>query len=784
MPIGDYIKLTIGDMEVQVEKPEDLPVSINYSLEDAENFQNKTSANSLSLSVPATLVNDKAANTFRNAGIRDMTTGQVFRGNQKCIIESNGQELLVGKAFLLNGKHTDRPTKYEFNLYGDNANWIIDLQEKTMYDFLMPLNISFTKAQIIASWAFNGTDENLPYVFAPVRYRFPFGGYTANAQTNVLDPVDDNVKPEYLKPSLSKYWILYWAFKSLGYKISSTFFDSEYFRRQVMPWTWGNFLESEGTKLDIHRFLAKSLNDSFFNSPNGRHEFYWALGAIVNPSTIPGTFDNNGDYTYDAASAEMRWQYKTNQNFGKLTAAFSIDINVDADVSGNSDITLAVRWYKNSTAGAWLQEDTLVNIQAGPGLVRHTRDQGIKSAFFNVDVDPGDIIIAKVWVSAFEGKIGICNLHAQVFQFTIDYFKVPLGGTVGFSNLLGFKNYKILDFIRGIIDEENLSVNTDPINKIVYMEPTHPYSKVDDLTIKNDGYFKNDFVDWNGKEDLSKEWEMDNYSDYEKELLFKYKEDGNDGALKLVQDRNVNILAQGKYVFPDRFKTGKKQIENRFFSPLMHYDAEQWKSVTGEAPQVPCLIPENVSNTSASAADNTFAPKSAYYKGNVSGVGGWKFDGDVHTTFPFMFSVNYKEGGENDPILSYSDEKITHSTGFIVGKGLLKRFYWQRLAIMRNGQWYNCWFRLKNIDVANQLHREYKSYLGQRWELVNIKDYKPLTEGSTACLLRRWAPIEQTDDDNTYPSANYILNGITPGVTNPLDIKYGQLKCLVTDIPV
>ena len=148
-----------------------------------------------------------------------------------------------------------------------------------------------------------------------------------------------------------------------------------------------------------------------------------------------------------------------------------------------------------------------------------------------------------------------------------------------------------------------------------------------------------------------------------------------------------------------------------------------------------------------------------------------------------MFAVNYKDGGENDTILSYSDEKIKNGTGFVIGKGLLKRFYWQRLAIMRNGQWYNCWFRLKNIDVAGHLHREYKSYNGHRWELIQIKDYKPLQQVSTSCLLRKWAPVESQDNDNTYPVAATILNGTAPA-TNSLDIKYAQLKCLTTDIPI
>ncbi len=172
--------------------------------------------------------------------------------------------------------------------------------------------------------------------------------------------------------------------------------------------------------------------------------------------------------------------------------------------------------------------------------------------------------------------------------------------------------------------------------------------------------------------------------------------------------------------------------------------------------------------------------KSCYYKWLVAGVGTWKIDGEVSQQFPFMFSVNYKDGGELDPVLSYSDEKIKSGAGFVIGRGLLKRFYWQRLAIMRNGQWYNTWFRLNSNDVAN-LHREYKSYAGQKWELIQIKGYRPLQPQSTAVLMRKWAPVSATDFANTFPGADNVLTNTS---VNPLDIKYAPLKCLVSDISV
>jgi hypothetical protein len=238
------------------------------------------------------------------------------------------------------------------------------------------------------------------------------------------------------------------------------------------------------------------------------------------------------------------------------------------------------------------------------------------------------------------------------------------------------------------------------------------------------------------------------FSDYEREIVYKYKDDSNDGSLKVVQDRNVNILALCKYVFPDRFKAGQKEIENRFFSPTMHMDLVQWKGLSADGdyvPQLVVLLPENVANTSRDAAQNVFNPKSCYYKGADNTIG-WVFDGDQVRGLPLMFAVLYRPGGEEEPILSYADEIInpdpTVAQGDrIIGKGLMRRFHHQRLEILRNGQFYKTWVHLNNNDIANFLHREHIDLRNERWELLEINNYHPLKEESTEILLRKWSPI-------------------------------------------
>lgn len=781
MPISKYLKVTIGDKQVQVTNAADLPISIDYALEDPDNFQTKSSAQALQVKIPATKLNDIAGNTFRNPGIIDLTDGNVFRGNQPFIIDENGFEIMTGKAFLTSATHNAKPIDYSYDFYGTNSDWKIDLADSTLFDFLKNINFIFTAPGIITSWNFDGTDPTLPYVFAPVRYRSPMGGTSVDAQGNpVADDV--NMQPLYMRPSLSKYWIIFNAFRTLGYKVVSEFMDSAFFRRQVMPWTWGNFLDSDGTRLDTHKFLAKSKNDVYYSFPNGHRDFFWDLGVSNDTDVTTGAFDNNQEYSYDSTTGTMKWQYKA-PDYGKLDAIFELQIDINARLNGaNSAINLQILWYQD---GNLKQTDTLVDL--GGADWGGNEFIGIQTINFTAkDVILGTIVTAQFKLSGFESAWGFTAIQANVLGFGITFFRINLGGTIDFNNYTGLQSFKFLDFLKGVIDEFNLSINTDAKNKIVYLEPTHGYSQTNDLTIKNPGYFKEDFISFDGKEDLSQTWEMDNYSDFNQQLTFNYKNDSNDGILKLVQDRNLVTLAAGKYVFPPRFKTGTQKIENSFFAPTMHYELDQLKplgtgSNEGISPQMVCMIPENVSGTSNDASQNTFLPKSCYYKGNISGAGAWQFNGVVYQNYPFMFAVNYKQGGENDPILSYSDEKITSGSGFVIGKGLVKRFFWQRLAIIRNGQFYNAWFRLKNIDVADQLHREYIAYVGQLWELVTITGYQPLADKSTKVLLRKWAPVSLDDFNNTYPSSANVL---TNSSTDSNDLKYWQLKALSTDIPI
>lgn len=727
-----YLEILIDNKPVDLSSIEELPLMISYKLEDRNNFQTKQGSSVLSLSFPATNKNGEVANTYHNPGIEDLTIEHRLRGIRNSKIRINSQEILTGKAFLKEAVHTDRPVRFEYDFYGNNSDWLIDLKDLTFYDILKHITFVFSKSGIIDSWSFNGTLESIPYVFAPVRYGQTMETFI-HPDTNL--PIEDyNMIPVYMKPALSKYWIIYWAFKTIGYKINSDFFDLPYFRRQVMPWTWGSFLDSDGTRLDVLKFLAKSTGSVSYNNM----DITTFANVLATNDFLNGGYDNSDSYQY-VGTDTMQWSYLTAPafNFGLLEANFHLAVFVNAKASANSAVELRVQWFKNGIRvinGSDNGNGTeLVNLKAP--VVGSRSYYGIAEDFLKINVNQGDVVTAKLYVHTFDSGFGKSLLTLSVEEFTLEYFKTPLGGTINFENFLALKNYKFLDFLGGVVDEFDLTVQTNSSVKAVYFEPTHKYSLLHNQSVKSGGYFNGNSLDWTFKQDLSKESVLEPFTDSERELLFNYKDDSNDGTLKKVQDRNNVLVGQAKYVFPERFMVGQRKIENRFFSPTMHYDVKQWTFAGFEEPQMVIMAPENISNLSKGEAQNTFQPKSCYYKGLTSDHK-WVFDSDTNYMYPYMFAVNYKPGGENDPVLSYCDEVI----GDEKGVGLLRRFFYQRLAILDNGQYYKTWFKLSSNDVANFLHREFIICRNQKWELVQL-DYRPLKEESSQCILKKWSPI-------------------------------------------
>ncbi len=831
MPVTNNVRIVIDNTDAEVGEINNTGISLSYALENPENFEQKQGSISLDISLPATPNNDRLFNHFHNPRVEDQTTDKRYGSLRKCNIIVGGVEILRGVSILQSASHTRLPGGYNINCYGQNGDWSIEMKDLSLWHCLSDNTHTFDVATVENSWFLFDSDENHDYVYAPVRYRQPFGDN------------DDTVDIFHLRPSLSIYWMIIRAFRQFGYRVQSDFFSSAYFRGMVMPWVWGSFFDVAGPVSDGLAFKAAGpipISGYYFYYVTGSFSGYVFSSGInvfrIDNTVPPQGYDHFGLYSFDEGSGKMIWTYAPPSSIATFVGDnISVNFSMKLHAKSEAEHVFAgtARWVH-----VWI-EVTHIYASGAPDAVTlidydnltvtdGTKDyllSGATQAFSVSGINNGDTLEFRIKIessgdpecgfSVSSTRIDTVSPGVQLTSYStleLSTLQLEVGGTVNLKFYDKFKGYRFMDMFRGLVDLFNLSLQTNPIDKIVTIEPTHDYR----LPVSgfSGGYFKTNRLDWSDKQDVSKENVVSLYSDTERQLDFQYKQDGSDGGQNIYAGRykgiylnntttskvnNTNIdngiiagvPGASRYMFPNRFRKGARQMVNRFFSATMHYRHKAWDNITGvgsPTPQLIAIIPENINDSSASAVSQIFEPKIAFYKGPLpmADIGGWRWVGDpkspysefVATSFqlPLMFSVNYGTGGETDPVLSYCDQKIN---GTIV-PGLMKTFFLKRLAIMRHGRQYRPWVHLNNGDMINWLHRESIILSGAKYYLIGVEQYNPLTDDSSKCVLWKVVEPEQADLDSIYPSED-SLNGVI--LLSQFDLRYAPLLLYNQDIP-
>lgn len=792
---------------MEVEQVDTAPVAISYKLEDPENFEKKKGSEALNLQVPATRANSKAAGFLHGPENRE-SAAEEHSKPQPCTITAEGYEVFTGKAFLREATHTDKPEGYSYDCYGNNADWLVDLRDKTLWDFVSSHIHLFQPSTIENSWSnySSNNSEINDYVYAPVRRLEEFAP-DGNHKNQFVTPFD-------LQPSISPYWILRRAFESLGYRVTSDFFSTTFFKKLCMPWVWGSFLFTEKTRFAPFKFRAMCTR-----AEKSRSIGVWAEWVSPQPGSSNagdplvtaikwdddssggtlGGFDQGLPGLYQFTNDKMmNYTYPADSVLGLVTMNFHLSIFYHHHSSSDQTWRLSVYWFVTPAGQTLAASPNTSDAVASDIIVEKEvgdAEDNIVDVNRELTINPGDTVTAILRIEASSGTYGHNWTVGQPYDpngggtwpgsyLENTYIKKAIGSPVNFKDYSAFKKYKFLDLLRGLIDMFNLQVGTDPVSKTVFFEPTDGYELPDGS--KHEGYFKTTKVDWSGKQDLSKKSTVKLYAENNREFLFRFKEDNNDGGLAILEKRETIITGAAKYIFPERFTEGIEERENRFFSPVVHVRMLGWTNLlsNGKTPQLVALIPENISQTSSEEDGQNFEPKLCWYKGRVSDNGAWRWrpygnaGGQTQATMPFMFAVNHQTGGENDPVLTYCDQGIGGAS--VPAKGLLRRFFLTRLARMRNGKLYSTWMRLKLGEAADPLQREEKIVGASSYHLIEIKDYKPLLPETVECTMWQKALPGAADDAAIAPTALSIMQNDPQSGS---DLKWVQSFILETDIP-
>ena len=382
------------------------------------------------------------------------------------------------------------------------------------------------------------------------------------------------------------------------------------------------------------------------------------------------------------------------------------------------------------------------------------------------------------------------------FDIEMNPNRVEYGQTYDLEEVIN-KDYKQIDFVKGVAHAFNLQITTDETARVVSIEPFDTFYK--------------DYahaIDWTYKLDRSKQIE-DKWikSDLKRDVVFKYKSDSKDKKVEARGEQYFNgIKDERPYqeTLPKTFEKGESKYENPFFAGT--YNAKDQDTVQFSPEDNPfssCLWEEDVSANDSSRPDKGFeflprllywnkysptglpSPASSFGLEKFAAVQTWSsqvkylnpnadsavYGNIISNIYPQATSIN--RDSISSPILSYGNANIKDyddATGVyassVTGKGLFETYYKNMFEMLKSKpRLRTVYIDLKVKDIVSLDFTKLINIDGVYWRINKVVDYQPNKNQSTKVELIEWLQL------GTFAATAPPLDGSTVpfGGWNPQD---------------
>ena len=629
----DWEKSIVGELDVTDHS--DFPLALTFQISDIKDLTSTSGDYSKTFKIPATKHNNQLLKNIYTSGV---ITDNKVTDKKKCRILVNDLYSLFGLIQVTgDGGYGEKAAYYNCVFFGSNLNWADSLSGKYMSDIDWGADgedLPYNKTSIMATWDDTDCTSSDSYIVYPITSYGDYNGggngidrtiqlldtaygngtggstalgysgfYNGGGSLSTPPPIPDWRPSVFVKDTLDKIF----DGAGDGYKISSTFMNTDMFKKLV--WLLPNFKYNNIEE----RFSLYSAEAEFIPIAALPYQTITALYISNTPfwTTKPlelGTLSTYFNFSSTTSSTDIVYSNFTgsggggsrfeiaeygyyNLRMSNWTAAIS-NVTSGGSSSFANDETLGINYFRLAvqvkTVG-YTSWNTIEYVDA-PNLVSHSigsyafwlgkTNQGISPAIDNnISVDfpsfqsspiflnDGDELrvviqvkleglysgVGEDWVFRINPNPNNADLNIELKPEIVEY-----GQTYDLKDVMN-PEYKQVDFIKGIAHAFNLKMTTDEVTRTINIEPFDsfylPYG---------------DAIDWTHKLDRSKEisdaWLK---TDLKRNLVFKYKTDSED---KNVENRgNVffkEILDEYPYQeeLPNTFEKGDSVFENPFFA--------------------------------------------------------------------------------------------------------------------------------------------------------------------------------------------------------------------------
>ena len=816
----DWDNSIVGELDVTDHS--DFPLAMTFQISDFKDLTSTTGDYSKSFKIPATKNNN---NILKHLYTPNLIVDNKLTDKKSCRIIFDNIYPLVGLIQIDGvGGYGETPSYYNCVFFGSNLNWADKIQDTYMNTIEWGddgENLAYNKDSIVATWQHEDCNNvsNSPIVYPITSYGdynelgdtgtiqlldtaygagvgglglAYYGFYNSGSSYGTPPPVADWRPSVFVKPTLDKIFAQIGGGTGQGYKINSAFMNTDMFKKLVwlLPnfkynnpddrmtlLSYGNHFTGEGL---IDSFTASTIGTNSYNNTEFFPDLNDSAGFVLNTNT-----DNTG---WDAATgiftAQEYGNYTINaNNFGLYFDNWVNDPNTFNTVEFvKLDVQVQTVGQSSWNTISYIQSNQFV-VQYGvttsqTGSIPLTIPESYQ--FLN----KGDKLRLKVVVRMKTNGYSVSTLDFHLFgsstptsattsdnangrySIAIDPNNVEYGQTYNLTDVTN-KDYKQIDFIKGVAHAFNLQMTTDESTKTINIEPF-------------DSFYKpyGDAIDWTYKLDrgneISDKWLE---SDLKRTLVFKYKSDDKD--LKVKRRSEVFFLdIQDEYpyreILPDTFKKGDSTFENPFFAGTFNgKDIDTTAGIQLDTAFSAILWDDVFDTTDLSRPDKgfDFLPRLLYWN-KYSPVNPSPFSqkqasiqtwasvidtikaGSPVIPSPFLSDIYpqatmLNRDSTTSPNLAYGnawvrdyDDATNTYTAYQKGKGLYDTYYYNMIEMLKRSP------RLRTVsvslnitDIVNLDFTKLVYIDGVYWRINKIIDYKPNQNTSTKVELIEWFQI-------------------------------------------
>jgi len=816
----DWDNSVVGELDVTDHS--DFPLAMTFQISDIKDLTSTSGDYSKTFKIPATKNNNKL---LKNPYISNIDNEVNITENKKCRILVNNLFSIVGliKITGVSG-YGEIPSHYDCVFFGNNLSWADDLSNLYMHELNWGTNsegLEYNKTKIMATWQ----DENCDSSASPIVYPITsYGDYNPDGQPKTIQLLDtastqpitngstgyygfDNDNDSYETPNPSADWrpavfvkdTLEKIFSKVGYQITSTFMKTDMFKKLV--WLLPNFKYNNAEEMyneysvesnftngvsmsetgvpsenGIQKFQESSLSEDdvdYYYTGDGRELLQIDAATNLNVTLDEDSYVDStnhyitiGEYGYyniklNGIQSRVATAYQNTVGGLKIIDRIDSKINIEVQTVGqsswkiidNSFLHTVISTGVNSSTSASTPYENMSSVDA-------------QSVWLN----KGDKIRLTLGIKIFADD-NSHNFYVSVFfksgdssnlDISLNSEAVAYGQTYDLKDVIN-KDYKSLDFVKGIAHAFNLKMTTDEVAKVVNIEPFNSFYK--DYA---------EAIDWTYKLDRSKQID-DKWikSDLKRDIVFKYKTDSKDKKVeRRGEDWFDGIKDEYPYqeTLPKTFEKGESKYENPFFAGTFNgkdqdtisnssfndtvFSACLWTEITNPTYSyrpdkgyefLPRLLywnkysPDPCNLNSKRAFTQNWANSIGIVSAGVTGSSGL-----LSTIYPQATSINRDDS--SSPILSYGnvnvrdyDDVTKDYTSYSSGKGLFATYYKNMFEMLKEKpRLRTVYIDLKVKDIINLDFTKLIYIDGVYWRINKVVDYQPNKNQSTKVELIEW----------------------------------------------